>query len=175
MIKELMKKYFTTQVDNAAQADNQEEVEMTEIEKATLAAAENKSAELTVALETAATALAEKEAAFAELTAKFDQAQAALNASAEAQANLAKQAAEKRLEVRTAAISAAVGTDKVEALLAATDAMADEQFNVIVSAMAASFDAEATTPAFKEVGTQAELVVDEKPTHFNQFIKKEGK
>lgn len=152
-----------------------EEVEMTEIEKATLAAAETKSAELTVALETATAAIAEKETAFAALTAKFEAAQAALNASESAQKELATQAAAKRLEARTAAITAAVGTGKVEALLAATDSMADEQFNTIVSAMAASFDAEAQTPLFKEQGAAVETVVDEKPTHFNQFIKKEGK
>jgi len=152
-----------------------EEVEMTEIEKATLAAAENKTAELTVALETATAALAEKALSFAELNAKFEAATAALNASEDAQKELATQAATKRLEARTEAIKAAVGTDKAEALLAATDAMDDVAFNTIVSAMAASFDAEAKTPLFQEAGADVKPVVDNKPTHFNQFIKNEGK
>lgn len=169
MLKHLQK-FF-----NGDKTLSQEEVEMTETEKATLAAAENKAAELTVALEAASATLAEKETAFAELTAKFETAQAALNASEAAQKELAVQAAAKRLEARTAAITAAVGTSKVEALLAATDGMADEQFNTIVSAMAASFDAEAKTPLFNEQGAAVESVVDEKPTHFNQFIQKEGK
>lgn len=154
-----------------AQANHQEDVEMTEIEKATFAAAENKAAELSVALEAATATLAEKEAAMAELSAKYETAQAALSASEEAKAVLAKQAAEKRLVARTAAISAAVGTDKVEALLAATDAMADAQFETIVSAMAASFDAEARAPAFTEAGRAGQAEVDEKPTHFNKYIK----
>lgn len=157
-----------------ASAETQEEVEMTEIEKATLAAAEQKTAELTVALNTATATLTEKETAFAELSAKLEAAQAALNASEEAKAALAAEAATKRLEARTAAIEAAVGDGKAEALLAATDKMDDEQFNTIVSAMAASFDAEAKTTMFNEQGAAAETVVDVKPTHFNQFIKKEG-
>jgi hypothetical protein len=170
MLKHLQK-FFAGEPAQPALADKKEEVEMTEIEKATFAAAENKAAELSVALEAATATLADKDAAMAELAAKFEQAQAALAASESAQAEFAKRAAEKRLEVRTAAIAAAVGTGKVEALLAATDAMADEQFNVIVSAMAASFDAEAKTPAFKEAGVPADPVVDDKPTHFNTFIK----
>lgn len=170
MLKHLQK-FF-----NTASAGTQEEVEMTEIEKATFAAAETKAAELSVALEAATATLAEKDAAIAELTTKFAAAQSALSASEEAKAELAKQAAFQRLVARTAAITAAVGTDKVEALLRATDSMADEQFETIVSAMAASFDAEAKTPAFNEQGAAAEkVVVDEKPTHFNTFIKNEGK
>jgi hypothetical protein len=171
MLKHLQK-FFAGQPAQPALADNKEEVGMNETEKATFAAAELKAAELSVALEAATATLADKEAAMAELSAKFETAQAALNASEAAQAELAKQAAEKRLETRTAAITAAVGTGKVEALLAATDAMADEQFNVIVSAMAASFDAQAAkNPAFKEAGVPADLVVDDKPTHFKTFIK----
>ena len=175
MLKHLQK-FFAGSPAQPALADKKEEVEMTEIEKATFAAAENKAAELSVALEAATATLAEKESVIAELSAKFEQAQAALATSADAQAVLAADIASKRLEARTAAIAAAVGTDKVDALLTATDAMADEQFNVIVSAMAASFDAEANTSTFKEAGVAtAETVVDEKPTHFNQYIKKEGK
>lgn len=166
MLKEFMK-YF-----QPAQADHKEEdVTMNQPNEQASAPAD-KSAELSAQLETVTASLTDAQAQLADVTAKFEKAQAALNASESAQAELAKQAAEKRLEVRTAAITAAVGTDKVEALLAATDAMADEQFNVIVSAMAASFDAEAATkPAFKEAGVPADLVVDDKPTHFKTFIK----
>lgn len=170
MLKHLQK-FF-----KAPEGKQQEEVTMTDQEKAALEAAEKQTAELSAALATATETLAEKEAALAELATKFEAAQAALNASEAAQKELAAQAAAKRLEARTAAITAAVGTSKVEALLAATDGMADEQFNTIVSAMAASFDAEAKTPLFNEQGAAVvEMVVDEKPTHFNQFIKKEGK
>ena len=171
MLKHLQKFFAGSPAVPTASAVSQEEVEMTEIEKATFAAAENKAAELSVALEAATATLAEKDTAFAELAAKYEAAQAALSASEEAKAVLATQAAEKRLVARTAAISAAVGTDKVEALLAATDAMADAQFETIVSAMAASFDAEAKTPAFTEAGKAGQAEVDGKPTHFNKFIK----
>lgn len=171
MLKHLQK-FF-----NGDKTLSQEEVEMTDQEKATLAAAENKTAELTVALETVTATLAEKDAAIAELTAKFDTIQAALNASTEAQAELAKQAAATRLEARTNAIKAAIGSENanVATLLAATEAMADEQFNTIVSAMKTSLEVEAQSPLFTEAGAAVETVVDEKPTHFNQFIKKEGK
>ena len=74
MLKHLQK-FFAGEPAPTAQA-TQEEVGMTEIEQATFAAAENKAAELSVALEAATTTLAEKESALAELTAKYDVAQA---------------------------------------------------------------------------------------------------
>lgn len=172
MLKHLKKEF--SKIFNGSEDLQHEEVEMTEIEKATLAAAENKAAELTVALETANTAFADATKQVAELTAKYEAAQAALNASEAAQKELAIQAAEKRLTARTEAIKLAVGDGKVDALLAATDGMADEQFNVIVNAMAASFDAEAKTPAFTEQGAAAEAKAEKTVTHFNEFIDKES-
>jgi hypothetical protein len=171
MLKHLQK-FF-----NGDKTLSQEEVTMTDQEKAALAAAELKTAELSAALDAATANLAEKETALAALTAKHELAQAALDASEAAKAELAAQAAAKRLQARTEAIGAAIGKDnaQVATLLAATDAMADEQFNTIVSAMAASFEVEAKSPLFNEQGAAVESVVDEKPTHFNQFIKKEGK
>lgn len=174
MLKTLQK-YFKTATDVAPQ---EEDVNMKTEEQATQAAADNQAEVLAASLASATEAktaleatVATLESTVAELTAKYETVQAALTASEDAQKVLATQAAEKRLTERTEAIKAAVGTDKVEALLAATDGMADEQFNVIVSAMAASFDAEAETEMFQEAGMAAETVVDEKPTHFNKFIK----
>ncbi len=174
MIKEFMKR-FSAPADNEAQAEQQkEEVTMTTPTEQAAAPAENV-AELAAQLATVTATLAEKEKAFAELTAKFAEAQATLEAAEAAKADLAAKAAEKRLQERTEAIAKAVGNDKVDALLAATDGMADEQFNTIVSAMAASFDAEAKTELFTEQGASAQVDpanVEAKPTHFNTFIKK---
>jgi len=81
--------------------------------------------------------------------------QAALQAAEDAKATLVAQAAAARLEARSKAIVDAVGTDKAPALLAATDSLDDEQFNAIVNAMAQSFEKEAATALFKEVGVAA--------------------
>lgn len=66
------------------------------------------------------------------------------------------EAATKRLATRKEAIVAAVGTDKAESLLSATETLDDTQFNAIVGAMAASFEAEAKSKMFTEAGVSAE-------------------
>ena len=91
-----------------------------------------------------------------ELSTKFEQAQAALNASEAAKAALVAEAATKRLATRKEAIVAAVGTDKAETLMAATETLDDAQFNAVVGAMAASFEAEAKSKMFTEAGVSAE-------------------
>lgn len=96
------------------------------------------------------------QAQLADVTEKYNAVQEALAASEEAKKLLAEQAKQTRLEARTKAIKEAVGTSKVDALLAATDNMDDEQFNTIVGAMAQSFDAEANSAMFKETGVDAE-------------------
>jgi hypothetical protein len=187
MLKEYFKKVFSTQVDNGAQATQQkEDVTMTtNVEPngdmtftGTLTAAEgtlgaNTTAALTAQLEAVTATLAEKEQQLAELTAQFAEAKATLEAAETAKADLAAQAAAEELQRRTAAVVKAVGTDKAEAVLAATTGLPKEQFNVIVSAMATSVDAEANTKMFTETGAAAEAKapVENAPTHFKQFIK----
>lgn len=173
MLKKLQK-YFSTQVDNEAQAETQkEDVTMTTPNEQGQAPAEN-IAELAAQLATVTATLAEKEQAYTEMAAKYAEAQATLEAAEAAKADLAAQAAAEELQRRTDAVVKAVGTDKAEAVLAATAGLPREQFNVIVSAMATSVDAEANTKMFTETGAAAEAKapVENAPTHFNQFIKK---
>lgn len=173
MLKKLQL-YFKkpTEVETAATAAQHEEVNMTVQTEQAAAPAENV-ADLQAQMESATAALTALQAQYAELSEKYETAQAALNVTEAAKAELAAQAEAKRLEERTAAIVKAVGTDKAEGVLAALVDVPDEQFNTIVSAMAASVDKEAKSPMFTEKGAAAEAPVTEKaPTHFNQFIKK---
>lgn len=155
MLKEYFKKVF-----NPASAETQEEdVSMTTETQAAVVANEASTkviATLTAQLATVTEQLTTLQSQLAEVSAKAEAAQAALDASEAAQAALAAQAVEKRLQERTKAVEAAVGTEAAPALLAATEDLSDEKFNTIVSAMAASADKEATTDAFKEVGASAE-------------------
>lgn len=83
-------------------------------------------------------------------------AQALLEEVAAAKAALVAEAHSKRMALRKEKIEASVGTGKAEALLVATEALEDAQFEAVVGAMAASFDVEAASPMFKEVGVTAE-------------------
>ena len=155
MLKHLQK-FFTGEPVQPALADKKEEVEMTEIEKATFAAAENKAAELTVALETAATALAEKEMVFAALAEKYAAAEAALAASADAQAMLVAQAAAAKLEARSASLSAIMGDAKGPSTAAKLASLDDAAFAVVLDSYAASYEAEEKSEMFTEKGVAAE-------------------
>jgi hypothetical protein len=162
VLKEL-KKFFTASADNAASAESQEEVEMTEQDKATFAAAETKAAELTVALDTANAALAEKEAMFAEMATKYAAAEAALAASAQAQEMLISQAKATKMEARTASLSAVMGDVKGPQMAVALESLGDEAFATVLSGYAASFEAESKSEMFSEKGVSAEAapVVEE--------------
>ena len=103
----------------------------------------------------------------AETAAQAEQLQAALSslqevksqldaAVAEKNALLAKLAADKNA-ARMGAITKAVGEAKAQAVFEATKAMADADFEAIVKAMAGTYEAEASTPLFKEVGAQADV------------------
>lgn len=173
MLKKLQL-YFKkpTEVETAAPAAQQEEVTMSDPTEQAAAPAEN-TAELQAQMAEATAALTALQAQFAELSEKYETAQAALNATEAAKAELAAQAQAKELAERKEAIVKAVGTDEADAVLAAMADLPREQFNTIVSAMAASVDAEAQTEMFTEQGAAAEAPVAEKaPIHFNQFIKK---
>jgi hypothetical protein len=146
-----------------ASADNTEEVPMTEQDKATFAAAETKAAELTVALETAATTLAAKEAAFAALTTQYDIATAALAQSAEAQAALIANAKAAVMTARTEKLSAIMGDVQGPKTAASLESLDDAAFAVVLSSYAANFAAEARSAMFVEKGVAAEAapVVEE--------------
>lgn len=153
MLKRLQK-YF-----NPASAELQEEVpEMTtENAQADLATDNKMVAELTAQLASVTEAMTAMQTQLTQLAALNTQAQAALEAAEADKANLAAQAEAKRLEARTSAITAAVGTSQLEALLAATDGMEDAAFDTIVGAMAKSFENEAQGTMFQEKGVAAEV------------------
>lgn len=87
-----------------------------------------------------------------EMSALYEGAQAALNAVEDAKAALVADAKAVRLAARKEAIVASVGTDKAESLLSATDALDDAAFKAVIGAMATTFDKEAKSPLFSEVG-----------------------
>lgn len=73
----------------------------------------------------------------------------------EAKAAAEKQALETKLAIRREKIVAAIGTDKADGLMAATEGLDDAGFDAIVSALAGSVKAEANTELFKEAGVDA--------------------
>lgn len=115
------------------------------------------SAEVQAALQEAAAKLEDLTAQFAELSGKYEQAQAALEALAKEKAEMIAAAAAAKLEARKAQVVAAIGTEKADGLMAATENLDDVQFNAVLSALAGSVSAEADTAMFKEVGVTAEV------------------
>lgn len=166
MLKSIRKFLNAGETAQPSQADKQEEVVNMTVEKEgqTVMAADVNTAELVANLATATESLANVQAQFAELTSKYEAAQAALNAIEAEKAALVADAAAKKLAARKERIEMAVGTEKAPALLAATEKLEDEQFEAIVGAMAASFEVEASSKMFKEVGvTASETVLEADP------------
>ena len=93
---------------------------------------------------------------FAELSSKHEAAIAALAEIEETKAALVAEAAAKQLAARKEKVELTVGTAKAPAILAATEALGDEQFNAIVAAFSANLAAEAASPLFNEIGVAAE-------------------
>jgi chromosome segregation ATPase len=118
-----------------------------------------------------------------QLTAQLAEAAAQLEslkefaAAAEAEkARLVAEAEAARLNARKEKIVAAVGTERADALMAATEALGDEQFNAVVAALNVSAAVEAQSEMFTEVGADAPTnpeKVDEadKPVHFSKYMK----
>lgn len=67
-----------------------------------------------------------------------------------------------KMAARRAIVEAAIGTEKADAFLAATEMLEDAQFNSVSSALAGSVKAEAETAMFKDVGHDAQA---EKPSN----------
>lgn len=162
------KKFFKEQKEvEMIKEDTQADMSVVDINEQLAAANE--------ALASNAVAMEKLNEQLAELMSKFEAAQAALAAVEAEKSNMLAEAAAKKLADRKAKVEMAIGeNDKAAALLAATENMADEQFEAVVSALTGSMEAEAKSEMFKEVGVsaQAKVDVDEKPTHFNTFIKK---
>lgn len=100
--------------------------------------------------------LATAVAALAEMTANFEAAQAALNALTAEKAELAVKAEAVKFTARKEKVVSAIGTEKADGLMLATQGLDDAAFEAVVSALAGSVDAEAKTGLFTEVGVAAE-------------------
>jgi hypothetical protein len=154
----------------------QEEVEMVEPKTEQPQAAVTNTAELSALaaqLASQSEALLAVQTQFAELSSKYEEAQASLSAVEQAKENLIIDAKAKQLASRKAKVEAAIGTAKAPSLLAATETLDDVSFEAIVTSLATSLEDEAKTKMFVETGVagEADAVEDEKPVHFNKFIK----
>lgn len=147
-MKSALRKFF-----NTAKADNKEEAtNMATKDGQAEMTADNKTAELQALLESATTTLAATQGKLAEMTALHEAAQVALKDAEDVKANMAKEAAQAKFDTRKAVVVASVGTARADALMKATESLDDVSFKAVVDAMAGSFEAEAQTAAFKEVG-----------------------
>lgn len=121
-------------------------------------------AELTEALSQVTTAneliaeMTEAHAAeVANLKAEIEAAKAALDAIEAEKAEMIAKAEAAKLAARKEKVVAAIGTEKAEGLMAATGHLDDAAFEAVVSALAGSVEAEASSDLFKEVGVDAEV------------------
>lgn len=138
-MKNLLKKVF-----NSADAEKEKEtVEMT---------TNNNSADL---LAQATTALADKQAQLTNALAEVENLKQLLANAQSAELQAQEQAKQLKTEARKNKIVEAVGTEKADALLAATEGLEDAAFEAVVKAMTVNLDAEAKTEAFQEVGKVA--------------------
>lgn len=99
--------------------------------------------------------LATAVAALAEMTVNFEAAQAALNALTAEKAELAAKAEAAKFTARKEKVVLAIGTEKADGLMLATQGLDDAAFAAVVSALAGSVDVEASTGLFQEVGVSA--------------------
>jgi hypothetical protein len=99
--------------------------------------------------------LATAVAALTDMTANFEAAQAALNALTAEKAEMVVKAEAAKFTARKEKVVLAIGTEKADGLMLATQGLDDVAFEAVVSALAGSVDAEAETSLFKEVGVQA--------------------
>jgi len=99
--------------------------------------------------------LTQATAEVAELKTKLEAANSVIAAAEQAKAIAEKQALETKMAARKEKIVAAIGTEKADGLMLATEALDDAAFNAVLSALAGSVEAEASTEMFKEVGVDA--------------------
>lgn len=100
-------------------------------------------------LATALASLAEVKASLAEVTAALTEVS---NAKEVAEAA----ALATKLAARQARVEAALGTEHAAGFMAAVADMSDDKFEGVMAAMTASATTEAATPAFQEVGVDAQ-------------------
>ena len=93
--------------------------------------------------------------ALADMTINFEAAQAALNALTAEKAELAVKAEAAKFTARKEKVVSAIGTEKADGLMLATQGLDDTAFDAVVSALAGSVDVEASKGLFTEVGVSA--------------------
>jgi hypothetical protein len=128
------------------------QAELAELKTSAEAAIAELTADKELTLAALAAAQGELDSARAELETLKQFAEAAEAAAAQA----AAEAAAAKLNARKEKIVAAVGTERADALMAATQALDDAAFDAIVSAMSLSVQIEAKTGMFAEVGATAD-------------------
>jgi hypothetical protein len=99
--------------------------------------------------------LAEAVAALSAVTVSFEAAQAALNALTAEKAELAVKAEAAKFVARKEKVVSAIGSEKADGLMLATQSLDDAAFDAVVSALAGSVDVEASQGLFTEVGVSA--------------------
>lgn len=112
-------------------------------------------------VETANAMIAEMTAAHAEALSaverELEAAKAALDALKAEKAEMIAKAEAAKQKARKEKVVAIIGTEKADALMAATAHLDDAAFEAVVSALAVSVEVEASSDMFKEVGVDAEV------------------
>ena len=111
--------------------------------------------EIEAAVATLTGELATTVAALAEMTTKYEAAHTALNMYIAEKADLAVKAEAAKFTARKEKVVSAIGTEKADGLMLATQGLDDAAFDAVVSALAGSVDVEASKDLFTEVGVSA--------------------
>ena len=93
--------------------------------------------------------------ALAEMTTNYEAAHTALNIYIAEKADLAVKAEVAKFAARKEKVVSAIGTEKADGLMLATQGLDDAAFDAVVSALAGSVDVEASKGLFAEVGVSA--------------------
>jgi len=149
MLKQLRKVF-----NNSAQATSvvQVEQQMESVDMSQTVADTAQLEALASSLSAAEASMASQAVSLAELSSKFEAVVAELASVKEAKAQLEASVKAAKFAARKEKIEMAVGTVKADALFAATESLADAQFEAVIGAMATSMEAEAKSPAFTEQG-----------------------
>lgn len=161
----------------------EKEVEMSvekpeaQAELANVEAAAEQFATLQASFDTQAAQLAAALESVASLTASLETAKASLEGFEAAATQAVADAEAIRMDARLTTLKANLGDDQAPAIFEATKNLDDTAFAAICSAMGKTLSAEANSDLFTQVGveTKAEANVEQKPVHFNTFMKKESK
>jgi hypothetical protein len=134
--------------------------------------------DLQAQLKEATTSLDAATVALAELNSKYEAATAALAAIEAEKAEMIAQAAAAKAASRKEKVVAAIGTEKADSLLLATEGLDDAAFEAVVSALVGSVEVEAKSNLFKEVGVAAQAdatKVNEESAEMKILLAKYGK